>query len=335
MPSLKKNFIRINGRNGGSFFFSIASFAAWRQSLEFYRAIVLTSRLKKLILSLAYPLWRCRNKLTSTQVAEAIAHELGLQSGLKLEENCSAIISPTKDKAIIHHHGFGYEKWAVGKSLPGVVCELKSYCTFMQKKPQHFCCSSLGENSISEQSVHFFMQYAEGDFSENIPKLQILLPALAEFFNIDGIRQSSWRNHWNKLLANDSELLAIVDSADLQGETRIGLAHRDFKPWNVKNGTKPLFFDFESIVFDGCPLEDLFNYTVDPLLHRKTPESVWRIVQIQTFRQAGSLLSLQKIPQCELMRYWRWYLLERVVFWRTHNREDFADKFLKLYDLSR
>ena len=54
----------------------------------------------------------------------------------------------------------------------------------------------------------------------------------------------------------------------------LGLVHRDFKLWNVLNYEKPLIFDFEETIMYGPPMEDLFNYLIDPIIMNKTQKDV-------------------------------------------------------------
>ena len=47
---------------------------------------------------------------------------------------------------------------------------------------------------------------------------------------------------------------------------------------------------------------------------------------------AEEYLKNLNIPDKEFMRYWRWYLLERVAFWRAQGKFESANKFLTLYN---
>lgn len=329
------NFWRIDGGNGATFFFSAASYAAWRKSLEFYRAVSWRSTGKKLLLTGAYPLLKRRATLSLADIAAVVGRELGLTELPVIGRECSAMISPTRDKAIIHRHGFGYEKIAVGQSFAGIARELEIYRILARRRPTVFAYSRLGEVIQRSGEVHFFMHGADGRFSEQIPPVRELLLPLVEFFRLNGNRILPWEKQWDSLAPDDEKLTSRILREDRNGTTLVGLVHRDFKPWNVKRGAIPLFFDFESAAFDGCPLEDFFNYTVDPALRKKTPESVWRMVRKYAFPAAAELLHRLDIPAHESGRYWRWYLLERYVFWHKQNQQNFADQFLTLYDISR
>ena len=327
-------FYRIDGSNGAIFFFSTATWRDWLKSLQFYRAVSISAFAKKCLLQAAYPCAKQRSVLDSQTVAEKICTCLCLHSLPQLNANGSAMISPTRDKAVIHRHGVGYEKIAVGKSLPGVARELEVYQLLNQKSPQQFAYSQVEEAEKGTRDVHFLMNYAVGTFSENYPDLGCLVHPLAEFFQLAAISERPWEDQWRRLANEEPQLMERISKLDHKGGTPCGLVHRDFKPWNVKGGKKTLFFDFESVVFDGCPLEDLWNYDVDPLIRCHTPENVWKRIQTRTWTHALQLLQIMGLPSKEVFRYWCWYLLERNVFWSRHQQTELADKFLMLYDLS-
>lgn len=314
-----KTFYQIHGSNGGTFIFSAASRGDWRKSLEFYRGVSFPAKCKKLLLFLAYPLLKRKANFDGAEFRFE-----------KLEPSCSAMISPTRDKVIIHHHGAGYEKLAFGKSSDGVRGELAVYRLLLEKQPQSFAFSEVEEKESSPGQCRFFMKYAGTVFSEKVPELQDLLGALKEFFLLPGEKTMEWKALWNSL---PDDLQKYVSPEEFTGTTPVGLVHRDFKPWNVKSGEKSLFFDFESASFTGCPLEDFFNYTVDPMLRTTAPATVWEVVQ-QQFLLAEKLLDMMQIPQSALLRLWKWYLLERVWFWRNQEQMDIANDFLRLYKIS-
>ena len=312
-----KKFYQIHGSNGGTFLFSVKSFKDWQRSLAFYRGVSFTAKCKKILLLLAYPLLKYKANFDGGDFRFG-----------NLEPSCSAMISPTRDKVIIHRHGSGYEKQAFGKSLDGVRGELAVYRLLMEKQPESFTFSQVDELENSSERCRFYMKYADGDFSEKVPSVKDLLPALKEFFLLSGNKTMKWKELWSSL---PEDLQKYIPEADLEGETPVGLVHRDFKPWNVKFGTKALFFDFESASFSGCPLEDFFNYIVEQQFNFAASEQI--LGSIQNYRNlAEEYLKNLNIPDKEFMQYWRWYLLERVAFWRAQGKFESANKFLTLYN---
>lgn len=296
--------------------------------MEFYRAVTPLSKAKKFCLFTGYPLLKFKGNISSDLVRSAIEKNIGVE--VKLFANNSAMISPTRDKVIIHRHGLGYEKTAVKKSLSGVKKELEVYKLLNEKQPVLFQYSKLLKSESNDNFVQFLMGYAEGNFSDRVPNISTLLEPLAEFFSL-AQNSTSWQNLWEELLAPYPNLGKYVSMEMKQGTAPTGLVHRDFKPWNVKYGVKPLFFDFESACFHGCPLEDFFNYTIDPCIRF---EKISKVKQTMLFLKpvAEKLLNLQNIPVTLFERYRKWYILERHIFWRSRNQSDLAEKFLELYE---
>ena len=324
----ENKFFRIDGGNRASFFFPVGGYADWKQGLDFYRAVSGTAKFKKVLLKLAYPILKHRADVDAAEVARSIAAELGLSEPPTLDGHASAMISPTRDKALIHHHGRSFEKFATGNSLPGVAGELELYRHLAEWQPRSFSYSRLLDFSADEHIVRFEMAYAGGNFHDAPPALSSLIEPLAEFFRLPGAASRSWAELWGEL-APEVEFPAKYR----EGGTPIGLVHRDFKPWNVKSGEKPLFFDFESASMKGCPLEDLFNYYVEPRIRCIAAGKLAAAVRRELFPLAAKLLRRLGIPEVEIGRYWHWYLCERVAFWRAQGQTEHAQRFKELYGL--
>lgn len=323
----ENNFFRVDGGNGASFFFPVGSYADWTQGLEFYRAVSGTAKLRKALLKLAYPVLKRRANMGQDEVAQYIVAELGVTEPPTLDDHASAMISPTRDKALVHHHGRSFEKFATGNSLPGVAGELELYRRLAEWSPQVFSYSRLLDFSADEHIVRFEMAYAPGEFRDAPPALSSLIEPLTEFFRLPGAAARSWAELWGEL-APELEIPAKYR----EGETPVGLVHRDFKPWNVKSGEKPLFFDFESASMAGCPLEDFFNYYVEPRIRCMEIGKLAAAVRSGIFPLAAELLRRLDIPDAEVGRYWHWYLCERIVFWRAQGQEEHALRFKGLYE---
>jgi len=198
------------GNNGGVFFFSRKNWGCWKESLEFYKGVSFSAKIKRLALLLAYPLLRDNGTLEDMQ--ERIVAATGAR--ITLTPDCAGIISPTGDKAVVHFPGKGYWKAATGKSYAGVKGEAGIYQLLAEKKPVRFGYSRISDVSDDGKTVSFWMSEESGAFAgDQVKPLEAVMPALEEFHS----------------LRPD------------------GLVHGDFKPWNVrwrKDG-RPHFFDFE------------------------------------------------------------------------------------------
>ena len=214
----------IQGNNGGLFFLNTRSWGAWRDSLEFYKGITPTARVKRQALLLAYPLMR--DNCTEMEMAERMEKATGCLPDV--DADCSGIISPTGDKAVVHIHGKGYWKAAGGASYPKARNELAIYRILAERRPVTFGFSEISDVHDDGAHVSFFMREEEGAVRGDIHKpLAAVLPALEEFHS----------------LRPD------------------GLVHGDFKPWNVrwrKDG-RPHFLDFEE-AHTGDIQEDIDYY---------------------------------------------------------------------------
>ncbi|MCQ2377697.1 MAG: hypothetical protein MJ016_00600 [Victivallaceae bacterium] len=329
MRNSEKIFLRLDGNNGATYFWNVSSARDWRQSIDFYRTVSFSAKVKKTVLRHSLFYWERKPLLSGSEVKEAIGALLDWELPFAFDDSFSALISPTRDKAVIHLHGKGYFKFAVGKSFSGVKKELEVYRLLAENTIRSFAFSAPGENVEKTGKIGFFMHYAAGSFSGAVPSARSLIFPLTEFFRIGGGREIPWRAVTEKLTPE------IRESVSSDGMTPVGMAHRDFKPWNVMAGNdRPLFFDFESASFDGLPLEDLFNYTVDPALRTVSPAKVWECVRRRE-KEYGLYLRTLGLPEEAWRRYWHCYLGERCSFWRERGETAFAEKFLELHRVSR
>ncbi|MCQ2379555.1 MAG: acyltransferase family protein [Victivallaceae bacterium] len=318
-------YFQFDGSNGATFFFSAASFEDWRKSLEFYQGVSWIAKLKKCLLLFAYPYFRQKAAVGNGEVAAELLRVLPKGTKLTLCIHDSAMISPTRDKIVVHHHGSGYEKFFVRDSRAGGVRELESYRLLQKKRPESFRFSELLSADATDDLVHLQMAYvlkANGR-GDHLP-----LTVFVDFFKTKMYPEISWDDYWNSL-----ELPFDVPAVLRDGMTVRGTVHHDFKPWNVKQGGVPQIFDFEG-VSAGLPLEDFFNFIVDPVLQfGSVRECRSVLVEHDIWNSAKELLRLWGISPMEVKRYWKWYLLERYDHFNRAGNPQLAGKFLALYQM--
>ena len=112
--------------------------------------------------------------------------------------------------------------------------------------------------------------------------------------------------------------------------TPLGLVHGDFKPWNILPTSPIVFFDFEEVVFDGLPLEDLLNYIIDPDIRYQSSKEIASVVfQEKNVSAYINYLGLLNI-NIDFKFFLYFYLLARVAFWASRNQADTAKCYLDL-----
>lgn len=337
------DFIRLDGTNGATFFLNRNDAAAWQKSWEFYRALTPINKLKKLVLIYSLPLWRYiqAKQVVIATVNAALSQKIPYVTEFGIDNLCSAMISPTRDKVIIHHHGRGYHKFAANNSFTGVAREIEVYRLLGARQSRNFCISTVTESSINHecQVAEFFMQYAVIKEKTTVPTLEKIREGLIEFFSATGFQRIPWRNCWNQLALRAAdvspEICVLIERQLMTGEVPVGLVHRDFKPWNIKSTSQLQFFDFEETVFDGLPLEDFFNYQVDPLIRYLPPNRLVKIIGKSEFQDEIQRYFKVLDIDDDWRRFWHWYLLERCVFWSEKRSPDVTKRYQKLYEYSR
>jgi hypothetical protein len=167
--------------------------------------------------------------------------------------------------------------------------------------------------------------------------------ALLEFFQLNSSKKMGVTEYLSDLIKrlkqvsignyNEIERIAnkMVNSHD-NVEIPLGLVHRDFKPWNTIQTKKLLIYDFEEAVLQGPPLEDLFNYYIDPKINYTSPSSLYRSVftkeKITIFKQYLSHLDIDINYNVFLFAY----VLERIVFWTNANKKETASSYKVFLD---
>ena len=339
-----KIFNVIKGNNGATYICNTKNWESIQYSLKFYKARTIKANVLKqgmqcylFIKGLLFS-----NKLKSSieinQYLQQISHT---NTSFYVDAQSSVLISPTKDKIIVHHHDDYFQKFAFGESYVKVKNEAKIYGLF-NTNIEHFQVSEFFDSRDEE---HTFCSFKLSNakvraLSVNSKPLDLVVP-LIEFFKLTQGKTTTAEHYLNTLLAQlnvePSELLKptideLIRLKNNYGKIAIplGLVHRDFKPWNVLYYQKPLIFDFEETIIDGSPLEDLFNYLIDPIIMYKTTEEVSNFIfnkqNIKSYKLYLSNLNLQ----VDFELFLKIYLSNRILFWKADNKHNTSIKYLEL-----
>lgn len=339
-------FLIFNGNNGATYIVNTRAFRNITTSLKFYKARTFKAVLIKSVLtSLSCILGRFNSKrLKSIYEIEVFLNDL-LKSEISfnLDKDSSVLISPTRDKVIVNHHNTYFQKFAVGKSFSNVKKEAEIY-TLFENKPKHFQVSNFSEIELADKVCSFTLSNRNINTQKKGSDETNLLPALVEFFNYSKTNDVSVAAYLNELKKNKSLFALDFDSPPFNDiytnygshTFPLGLVHRDFKPWNILHYQKPLFYDFEEATLNGPPLEDLFNFYIDPIIRYKSPQ----VVIEETLNEKSVSLYASYLKSLNIqMDYTPFlfiYLLQRIHFWNEVNEMETSNKYLALLNhLSR
>jgi len=339
--STVKVYVVLKGRSGAVYVFNVGSRRAISDSLRFYKTLTMKQKAKKAALyGYLYLLGLLRSVrgVPAVQSREAVASLFsdiaGSTVALGLDEDCSALISPTRDKIIVNHHGRFFQKLAFGNSYAKASNEANVYALLRQPF-MFFRVSDIYDFTVDPAGICAFKlgRNAQADTANTD-----IIPALAELFNVTRTDASPLGIYLDWLafrcamsgMANGRVRRALDALSDAYGDAPVplGLVHRDFKPWNVNDENGLLFYDFEETVTDGLPLEDLLNYVVDPIVRNGSAASVYKTVFMpeNVARYNRYLLALGLDTPFEPLLLI--YVLERALFWREAGETSTSEKYL-------
>lgn len=341
----QKNFTILNGKNGATYILNTKSWSALACSLEFYKARSLNRRVLKLLLHVTLFLLSFVNRLIgfsrfkSVKDINQYIYALGCSVDLLIDESCSVLISPTGDKIIVNHHNQYFHKFAFSGSYENVRREAEIY-RLIAERAQHFSISRILDFVDDGGAVCSFKMQPPVYVKQNdLYSNELVLPLL-EFFDfadgdsIDVLTLASQLNvHVNNVIPDKRAVISSVfDKLKSYGhfELKLGLVHGDFKPWNIIAGSPVVFFDFEEATLDGLPLEDLFNYIIDPNVRYIPVEDIAGLVfnTVNTQAYEDYLQRLECGVSYSVLLYL--YLLGRIQFWAEQGQVDVAERYLAL-----
>lgn len=341
----QRNFTIFNGNNGATYILNTKSWSSLAFSLEFYKARSLKQRVLKFLLHVVLFLFSFVNRLTgfsrfkSVDDVNQYIHDQGCSADLFIDQCCSVLISPTGDKIIVNHHNQYFHKFAFSGSYENVKREADIY-RLIAERAQHFTISRILDFVDDGGAVcSFKMQPPVYVKQNNLYSTELVLPLL-EFFNfsaggkIDVLKLVSQLNAGVNNVIPDKRAVtsSVFDKLKSYGgfELKLGLVHGDFKPWNIIAGSPVVFFDFEEAALDGLPLEDFFNYIIDPDVRYIPVEDMAGLVfdslNVQAYEDYLQRLGCE-VSYLVLLHL---YLLGRIHFWAEQGQVDVAERYLAL-----
>ncbi|WP_179318035.1 phosphotransferase [Winogradskyella helgolandensis] len=340
---MSKLFFILNGNNGATYILNAKSWSTISHSLKFYKPHALKSELLKQGLRLYVWLlgkvgrFKLQDKAAITTM---IGQKVNYPLDFDLDDNCSVLISPTKDKVIVNNHKHYFQKFAFGKSYANVKQESDIYKR-LPLKSKAFQISEIKDvQVVMGEFCSFKLCNSNTLISKPTDIKPVLVPVLTEFFQYSQSKETTCSNYLENLFAAldhaglpDFRLCWSAEMETNYGAISwpLGLVHRDFKPWNVLSYQKPLIYDFEETVLDGPPLEDLFNYHIDPIIRYNSPEDVTAIIfaecQINCYKEYLSHLNIHMTYKPFLIIY----LLERILFYNVSEEVETSIKYTELF----
>lgn len=320
-------FYILNGNNGSTYVINVRSFKSIRYSLEFYKAI----NIKAVIASEILAYWLCIlgflkvAKLKSKRQIEAyLANEINKKIDFKLDNKCSLFISTTRDKIIVNHHENYFQKFSFGNSYNNVKNEIKIYGLLYSLK--EFTISEIFDAKDKGVYCSFKLKHPKLFKKNNItPSSRFLSKILLEFFNKSSKEFVTWNSYvlslkdkLDKSYVFERNIIHKINNiANKNIKLKLGLVHRDFKPWNMLYGYPPLIYDFEETIINGPPLEDFFNFYIDPIIRYQAPREILQLINSKEIKKAAEHYINELGLEISLEYLLITYCLERMLFWES------------------
>ena len=324
---IKSIYFIKSGNNGATYIFNTKDISNVNFSLKFYKAFTSRQKIVKAILFLYLLLTKLFKKaslLGKSEVINFLKKNTLKDIDFQINDDCSILISPTKDKIIIHNHiENSFDKYAFGKSLDGVKNESSVY-ELLEKEHTTFNISKISDFKSYENYCKF--KLSNKLFKrKNDSIYRIALDFFAvktSNMKIEDYFENRFSHRNNDLDKYYKYFLEKYTSKTLI----LGLVHKDFKPWNMDLTQGPLIYDFEETTF-ALPLEDLINYYVDPMISTNSEESILEFINSKTLQiQINNYLKDIRILEDKEF-YISQYLFERAYFWDKRTKPDISSKY--------
>jgi len=326
---LKKWYLIKKGNNGATYIFNTKDISSMIYSLKYYKTFTFRQYLVKTFLfsNLIITKYFASSKLIDVVSVKEYLKKNTLESiDFDIDEDSSILISPTKDKIIVHKHNeSSFIKYAFGQSLDGVKNESNIYKLFDKQK--NFNTSIISEFYSDKEYCKFKLQN-KTFYKKNDDLVEIL----SEFFLIKN-ETISTSEYFDKYFPNISDQLKTILSNIIENlkdkDINIGLTHKDFKPWNIDMLRGPLIYDFEETCL-AFPTEDLINYYIDPIISYASVEDIIGLLNSENLNT--QINKYKTILNIDLKNKFliSQYLLERVYFWENKNKKEISNKYFEI-----
>ena len=187
---------------------------------------------------------------------------------------------------------------------------------------QTYYCFKLGSQSTSKQR--------EVD----------LVSGLVELFNVSkkerqrfGVYLQGLRDRCKQNALDDADVLSVLDTLVQRYASEsfpLGLVHRDFKHWNTNTENGLLIYDFEEAITDGPPMEDLFNFIVDPIIAYLPAKDVIEKLLSESNKRAYEQYLEQLCLDLDVQVLLSCYLVERALFYSRLKDTQTRVKYINL-----
>lgn len=337
-------FYILEGNNGATYIFNAKNKKSIVYSLRFYKSITLKQRLLKFSLQCflnvqsIFKNVKWLSVLIKKNEVEKYIYGLGsLSEGFEIDENCSVLISPTRDKIIVHHHDEFFQKIAFGVSYQNVANEAKIYELLNNTTLVNFQISKFyNYKLIKNELCRFNLKSHHESKSKTID----ITLALAELFKAVSPSTKLLDEYCSELErryedCGDINVIVINVINELKatfGTINIpfGLVHRDFKHWNINTDNGLLIYDFEEAILQGPPMEDLFNYYIDPVIRYLSPNELVKTINselhVKEYKRYMKNLDLKH----HFVFYLNIYLIERIIFYSKVKSKEVCDLYVNL-----
>jgi len=328
-------FYILEGNNGATYILNIRSLQDIKQSLNFYKARTLKQKIQKNVLIIYLMVLKVfgfkLQSLDDIKVYLSSLSDVAIDYGL--DTNCSVLVSPTRDKVIVHHHDEYFEKFAFAKSYANVKKESEVY-ELLNTKHKHFKVSKFYDKVDTSHYCSFKLSNVSNEVMNDVD----MTLALVEFFSITLQTNVSFFSYIDTLVKECREnkpigtLLKKYKTLYADESISSGLVHRDFKPWNIKYEDGLLIFDFEEAITDGLPLEDMLNFRVDPIIRYQDTKVVYEHIfdhkSVEEYKRYLDLLGIK----IDFVVFLNLYIINRVVFWEKAKDSKASQCYMMLFE---